>query len=54
MAYELCDTLTLGPDYVVYGPNGHLIARYGGIVVLEEGFAVSVDGRLTTECDPTR
>ena len=48
--YEVCDTLTLGPEYVIYGPNGHLVARYGGTLVLVDGFAVSVDGRLSAEC----
>ena len=52
--YEVCDTLTLGPNYVIYGPNGHLIVRVpsGGAVVAVDDFAVSVDGRLTVECDP--
>ena len=43
----VCDTVTLGPNYAVAGPDGHLSLRIGNALVCEDGFSVETDGRLT-------
>jgi len=50
--FEVCDTITVGPNYQVAGPNGDLTLRAGNKVVLGEGASVGVDGRLRVENDP--
>jgi hypothetical protein len=49
--FEVCDTITVGPNYQVVGPNGDLTLRAGVRVVLGDGFSVGVDGRLQIEID---
>lgn len=49
---ETCTSITVR-DWVVFGPDGHLILRTAGTVKLEDGLEVGVDGRLTVENDDT-
>jgi hypothetical protein len=53
LTVEVCGTITVGPDYTIMGPDGHLIARAGGGVEFVNGFSVTTDGRLTVEIDPS-
>jgi hypothetical protein len=50
--FEVCDTITVGPNLQVAGPGGDLTLRAGSRVVLDEGASVGIDGRLTIEIDP--
>ena len=49
-SYHVCNTLTVGPDYVVSGPIGDLTLRAGNMVIFLNGFRVGVGGvlRVTT------
>ncbi len=49
---ETCLSITVR-NWQVVGPDGHLILRTAGSVVLDEGFEVGVDGRLTIQNDDT-
>ena len=51
--YEVCETVTTGPNYYVAGPNGHLILQAGETVKLGDDTSVGVDGRLTIGNDPS-
>lgn len=51
VVYEVCDTITVGPNYQVAGPNGDLTLRAGNKVALGNGSSAGVDGRLTIEID---
>ena len=42
---EACYSITAGPDYGVYGPNGELTLT-APVILLEDGFFVGVDGSL--------
>ena len=50
-SFNVCGTLTVGPDYVVSGPSGNLTLRAGIAVRLRDGFGVGVDGVLTVGVD---
>ena len=47
--FEVCDTISVGPNYAVNGPNGDLTLRAGGSVVLQNGVSVGAGGVLTIE-----
>jgi len=53
LLFEVCDTLTVGPNYHVAGPNGDLILRAGSEVVFRDGFSIGTDGKLSVEIDPS-
>ncbi len=44
--FEACYSITAGPNYGVYGPNGELTLT-APVVLLEDGFFIGVDGSLT-------
>lgn len=48
--FEACNSITVN-DRDILGPNGHLILRTAGTVILDNGFECGVDGRLTVEID---
>ena len=48
-SFEVCDTLTVGPNYVVQGPNGDLKLKAGKKVVFKGGFSVGTGGKLEVE-----
>ena len=50
--FEVCRTIVLGPNVVVWGPDGHLSLIAGRNVNFFDGFEVQVDGTLTVELDP--
>ncbi len=50
---EVCNQITLGPNFAVAGPNGDLTLRAGNVVEARDGFSVLVDGTLTIEIDPS-
>ena len=50
--YEVCETITTGPNYYVAGPNGDLTLRAGESVIVGDDTSVGIDGRLTIENDP--
>ncbi len=50
-SYHVCDTITVGPDFVVYGPFGRLNLRAGNAIVFRDGFGVEVDGGVTARVD---
>ena len=45
-AYEACYSITVGPNYGVYGPGGDLMLT-APLVHFEDGFFVGIDGSLT-------
>jgi hypothetical protein len=52
--YVVCDTVTLGPNYSVAGPNGHLILKVGNTVkssddAFGDAFSVGTDGWMTVD-----
>lgn len=49
--FEVCDTIDVGLNYSVAGPNGNLTLRTGNAVILSNGVTVDVDGQLTIEID---
>jgi hypothetical protein len=53
VVYEVCDIITVGPNYLVAGPDGDLTLRAGGSVVLMNGTTIGAGGRLTVDNDPT-
>jgi uncharacterized repeat protein (TIGR01451 family) len=50
--FEVCDTIEVGPNYHVVGPDGNLTLRAGRIVIFRNGAAVTGDGRLTVGINP--
>ena len=50
---EVCDTITVGPNYVVMGPNGALTLRAGVLVMFVNGAEIWTDGSLVVEIDPS-
>lgn len=52
-SYEVCGVLTAGTNYQVLGPSGDLTLRAGEQVVLDGGFSVGLDGKLTIDTDPS-
>jgi hypothetical protein len=51
--FEACDTIEVGPNYQVSGPNGNLTLRAGKVVVFGDGASVGTDGQLIVEIDPS-
>ena len=51
--FEVCDRITVGPNFAVAGPNGDLTLRAGNVVEARDGFSVLVDGRLTIVIGPS-
>lgn len=49
--FEVCDTIQVGPNYQVSGPNGKLTLRAGNAVIFLDGASVGTGGELTVEID---
>ncbi len=49
--FEVCDTIEVGLNYQVAGPNGDLTLRAGIAVIFSDGASVGLDGQLTVEID---
>ncbi len=50
--FVVCDTITVGPNYGVVGPDGDLLLRAGVAVVFRDGFSIFPDGQLTVRLEP--
>ncbi len=52
-SFEVCDTIEVGPNYQVAGPNGFLTLRAGNAVIFKDGASVGIDGTLIVDIDPS-